>query len=137
MIVRIITCLALISALALTSAEKLRYDGYHVISVNVENEKQREFLEQFDASSDEVQLLEMAMVNQKASLVVAPYKLAEIESMLSEEGLVPQVETTNLQKYDKACGYRKSLSSTFGFSQNFRRRTTGSYSTAIRMDCLL
>lgn len=97
--IRLITCLALISALAVASSEKFRYDGYHVISVNIENEEQRDFVERLDASTNEVQLLEPAAVNRRTMLIIAPHELTDIENMLTMEGLVPQVETTNLQKY--------------------------------------
>lgn len=95
----LIAGLALISAVTLVSAEKIRYDGYHVISANIENEKQREFVDRLDASTEEMRLIETAAVNRKARLLVAPQTMAGIENMFSQEGLVHRVETTNLQKY--------------------------------------
>lgn len=99
MSLRLITCLVLISALALATAEKFRYDGYHVISVHIENEQQRELVDRLDTSLSEVHLLKSAAINHKAVLVVAPHHLSDVENMFSSEGLVHQVETTNLQKY--------------------------------------
>lgn len=96
---RFITCVALISALALSSAEKIRYDGYHVISVNIESEQQREFVDRLVASTDDMKLLETAAINRKAMILIAPRKFSEIENMFLVEGLEHQVETTNLQKY--------------------------------------
>lgn len=93
---RLFAYLSLAGALALSSAEKFRYDDHHVISVNIENEHQRDFVDRLDAFTDAVQVL--AAVNRKALVVVAPQKLADVKNMLSKEGLVHQVQTTNLQK---------------------------------------
>lgn len=98
MCVRLIACLVLISALAEASAEKFRYDDYHVISVNIENEQQRELVERLDVSMDEVQLLDTAVVNGKATVIVAPQHQAKIQNIFSMHGLDYQVKTTNLQK---------------------------------------
>lgn len=96
MSVRFIAYLALISAVTLISATRFRYDGYHVVSAKIDNDRQRDFVEQLDAASEEIQLL--GTVDGKATLVIPPYKLADIENMFSKEGLVYQVETTNLQE---------------------------------------
>lgn len=98
MCLRPIACLVLISALSLASAEKFRYDGYHVISVNIVNEQQREFVERLDVSMDEVQLLDTAVVNGKATLLIAPHHQVNIQNMFSMHGLDYQVKTTDLQK---------------------------------------
>lgn len=95
---RLFACLLLASALALSSAEKFRYDGHHVISVNIENEHQRDFVERLDAFTDAVQVFDTAAVNRNALLVVAQQKLADVENIFSKEGLVYEVQTTNLQK---------------------------------------
>lgn len=95
----LVACMALvIVALAFASTGKIRYDGYHVVSVNIENEKQRNFVKQLDASTDAVRLLETPTVQHEVKLVVAPSEFSNIEEMLSLSGLVHQLETTNLQK---------------------------------------
>lgn len=96
--IRLITYLALISAIVLAPAEKFRYDGYHVLSVNIENEEQRDFVERLDGSTDAVQLLDTAAMNSKAMLIIVPNYLVEIGDMFAKEGLVHEVETTNLQR---------------------------------------
>lgn len=88
--------LALLSVLG--TAEKIRYDDYSVISVNIENEQQHKFVEQLDASTDEIQLLETVKVNKKAVLIIPPHIIDKIEKKFSSEGWVYRVETTNLQK---------------------------------------
>lgn len=95
---RLFTFLIVFGASTLVSTEKFRYDGYHVISVNIENESHRELVEQLDGTLNDVQLLEMAIVNRKAVLVVGPNELFEVENMFLSGGLDYQVETNNLQK---------------------------------------
>lgn len=102
MIIRLIACFVLVSALALASAEKFRYDDYHVISVNIENEQQRELVERLDGTMDEVQLFDTAVVNGKATLIIGPHQVASINNLFSLEGLAYEVGTSNLQKYDIA-----------------------------------
>lgn len=108
MISRLIACFVLVSVLALTSAAKLRYDGYHVISVNIENEQQREFVERLDVSMDEVQLLDTVAVSGKATLIIGPNQVASLKNLSTSEGLACKVETTNLQKYVLHC-LRKNI----------------------------
>lgn len=95
---RLITFLVVFGVSALVSTEKFRYDGYHVISVNIENESHRELVERLDATMNEVQVLDTAIVNRKAVLVVGPNELFEVENVFLSEGLEYQVETNNLQK---------------------------------------
>lgn len=92
-----IICLALAGVLVLAAAEKTRYDRHRVITVNFENEKQREIVEQLDGSTEAVQLFEIEW--EQAKLIVAPEMLADVEDMFSSEGLIYQVETANLQEY--------------------------------------
>lgn len=98
MIVRLVTCLVLVGALTRVSAEKVRYDGHHIISVNIENEQQRDFVERLETSSGAVKILETAAVNHEALLIVAPQDVDQIENMFLKEGIIHKVQTTNLQK---------------------------------------
>lgn len=91
----VIVCLTLISAsVALGSTEKIRYDGYHVVSVNIGNEKQRDFIEQLNG----VRLLETPTLHHEVKLIVAPNDFNDIQTIFAEKGLVHRVETRNLQK---------------------------------------
>lgn len=94
----LIACYALASCLTLSSAGTYRYDGHHVLSVNIENEEQLDFVERLDASTGAVQLLETAAINREALLIVAPEDLDHIENMFLKKGLIHKVQTTSLQK---------------------------------------
>lgn len=90
--------LAVIAATSISSASKLRYNDYHVISVNIQNSQQREFVEELDASTPDITLLEAAVVNHTATLVIPPHHLADVKNIFLNGRFEYRVETTNLQK---------------------------------------
>lgn len=97
--VRIIL-LALAGVFALSSsAQRVRFDNYRVISAKVETEQQRVFLEQLEATSDSLQFIQPAIINQNVEIVVAPHKIADLDESFELNGIKSEVKTTNLQKY--------------------------------------
>lgn len=84
-----------------SSAQRIRFDNYRVISAKVETEQQREFLEQLEATSDSLQFIHPAIKNQYAEIVVAPHKIADLDELFELNGIKSEVKTTNLQKYKR------------------------------------
>lgn len=95
----VLFALASIAVLSV-SAEKVRFDNYSVISVNVGNERQLQFLEQLEASSDSVQFIKPAILQRNAEIVVAPHKLDDIAELFEINGIKSEVKTRNLQQYE-------------------------------------
>lgn len=92
---------ALVSVAVLSvSAEKVRFDNYRVISVNVGDERQLQFLEKLEASSDSVQFIKPAILQRNAEIVVAPHKMADIDELFEMNGIKSEVKTRNLQQYE-------------------------------------
>lgn len=81
-------------------SEKIRYDDYRVLSVNIANEQQLKVLLNFEKSRDGVSFFEMPnAADQTADLVIPPHELADIKGLLRTHGIKNRIKIENLQKF--------------------------------------
>lgn len=122
--IRAVLLVLAIAALWSTWAEKARFDNYRVISVRVENDKQRRLLEDIEGNTDSVQFLKPPSLHHNAEMIVAPHKLADIDELFRRNSIHSEVLIRNLQKY--ACEPHLSTDYWMGYTIYFH---TGSSTT--------
>lgn len=88
----------LIGVLALTHADRARFDNYRVFEVLVATEQQRQLLEQLEIASDSIQFLDSPVVKRTVELVVPPHKFSDIEEIFEKNSIKYDVKVNNLQK---------------------------------------
>lgn len=93
----ILLALASVAAL-LVSAEQTRFDNYRILSVEIENDQQRELIENLAESFDSVQVI-ADLRNGFIEIVVAPHKIADIDDIFAKNDIKSEVKHMNLQEY--------------------------------------
>lgn len=86
-------------ALALVSAEKMRFDNHKVFNLNVENLEQMNFLRKLEETSPEGSYVfgDSPVVGRSVEIVVPPQKLYEFNDFTNHLSIDHELKVENLQ----------------------------------------
>ncbi|XP_067625455.1 zinc carboxypeptidase A 1-like [Eurosta solidaginis] len=87
-------------AVAVSIAERARYDNYRVYKVTASDEKELEFVKKMESSSDSLIFLDgVQIVKKSMEVVVAPHKLPDFLKALKSQDIDFELLTDNLQAH--------------------------------------
>lgn len=80
--------------------EKIRFDNYQIYSINIENEKQFEVMENLESNQDGIIFLQSpTTIGDVAELIVSPQKLANITELFERYEISNKLRVENVQRF--------------------------------------
>ncbi|XP_055295225.1 zinc carboxypeptidase-like [Sitodiplosis mosellana] len=95
---RLLYLTVLLGNFILISGEKVRYDNYHVYSINVESAKQLKVLQDLKNSHDGILFMETPIsLGKPIDIVVSPHKFTNISALFNAYEIKNEIKIENLQ----------------------------------------
>lgn len=94
-----IAIVILFARLSVIFGDKARFDNYRVYSIEIENEKQLELLQQIENNQDSLLFLTPPTTNQTmVEILVPPHKFSDLSELCEKFEMKNTIEIENLQR---------------------------------------
>lgn len=92
--------LLLCASFCVIFGEKARFDNYHVYSIQIENVKQLDVLQQLESNRDGMFFIEAPLSTESvAEILVPPHKLADIDELFRKFDIKNEIKIDNFQRF--------------------------------------
>lgn len=93
------TILLFFVSFTITYGEKVRFDNYHVYSVEITNENQLKLLQELESIQNGISFMKMPIaIGQIVGIIVPPHEFAAISELFEEYEIKSRLKIENLQK---------------------------------------
>lgn len=97
---RLLKLVVIFTSFLMTFGEKARFDKYRVYSINIENEKHLEALQELENNQDGLTFIEApTVIGTDAQIIVPPHKFADISDLFQMYDMKTEIKSNNLQRF--------------------------------------